>query len=563
MPALWSRLAPANRVSHALIEARPTVDRSADEHRLERLAAHLRLDANEIRPRRHLLPVVVLAVPHRLVLPVAPDLVEEGGGRIVRAPAQGGRPVPVCSLSDRVAGGVGASWANDGKVYFSTGTAGIHVVSALGGEAREFIPPGEGIGDLHEPVVLPGKGGVLAIVHPENGRPGILGLYRDGELRTLLDHADEGDLRSLSYDPRGYILFYMWSGDSLRGIWALQFDLESGTVSGDPILIESEATGASVAQNGTLAYVNSTAGNWQVTINRVDLGGAVGETLFGPHPGFLEPRLSPDGSRLAIELWISDQQRGELRVVDLVRGTESILQRDDRWLSEPSWSADGNTLWYGAWDRENAEYSIWSVPADGSRAPALFGNSDIVALTSDRRSMIQHRSRGSDRLVRADRDTVEVWLVSLEDPDQQEKLPIEMSRASIHAISPSGDYALCRQFGDGTSTIYLTRFPSFESRWQIASDRRIRDCNFDPSGSAIYFATEDGMHRVLLEEEQVPILGRAEKLFPFEDWSITRFDMDTVTGGFIASVRRSNEDVSESAPGIRLVENWEERLDGI
>ena len=125
---------------------------------------------------------------------------------------------------------------------------------------------------------------------------------------------------SARYAPTGHLVFGRGSG--LR---AMAFDLRSRRTSGSPVVVE-EVQGLNVYQQyyfalsdqGTLAYVPDLSDSTSTRLVAVSAAGSA--SALPIEPRFLsDPRLSPDGTRLAIDLqddeddvWVADPARGSL-----------------------------------------------------------------------------------------------------------------------------------------------------------------------------------------------------------------------------------------------------------
>src|SRR4029453_10092313 len=77
-------------------------------------------------------------------------------GQIKKVPVAGGPAVVICTV-ETVQGGWGASWAEDGTIFFSDRGTGISKVSSGGGTPAAVTTPDRGKGEAHVlPQLLPG-----------------------------------------------------------------------------------------------------------------------------------------------------------------------------------------------------------------------------------------------------------------------------------------------------------------------------------------------------------------------------------------------------------------------
>jgi dipeptidyl aminopeptidase/acylaminoacyl peptidase len=88
-----------------------------------------------------------------------------------------------------------------------------------------------------------------------------------------------------------------------------------------------------------------------------------------------EPRISPDGKRIAVIVatpdWATDKSEQQLDLVDVASGARRALtwKRED--ISSPRWSADGTRLAFLAKDAASKQTQLFVLPMDGGEAQRL------------------------------------------------------------------------------------------------------------------------------------------------------------------------------------------------
>ncbi len=172
------------------------------------------------------------------------------------------------------------------------------------------------------------------------------------------------------YVPTGHLVY------ALKGVlFALPFDGGNLEVLGGPVpVIEGILRANSVftatanygfSARGTLVYVpGSTVGNRSI-LALADRSGVV-EPLDVPPKDYLNPRLSPDGSRLVVgttdndgsNIWVYDLS-GENQIRQLTLGGNNLL---------PIWTPDGQRVTFTS-DKDDGKLEIYWQPADGSGVP--------------------------------------------------------------------------------------------------------------------------------------------------------------------------------------------------
>jgi serine/threonine-protein kinase len=284
----------------------------------------------------------------------------EGVG-IMRVPVEGGPAVKI--LDDTPFRG--ATVTPDGTLLYAT-IAGIFRVSAGGGGRPERLTPepeptpGAPAFIYTTPVLLPGERAVLFTRFTVAEQRFYLVTL---DLRTREQKVLVEDALLATYTATGHLVF-------ARGatLMAVPFDPETLTVSGDGVALFGvratalAATDYALSANGTLVYVPGAETSRAGRIVWVDRDGDVAERpLIEPVDNARDPRLSPDGSRLA--LTTGGINAGALWIYDL-RGRPAIPLADDGDSRIGRWSPDGARVAFAS-DRTGA-YEPYVLPADGS-----------------------------------------------------------------------------------------------------------------------------------------------------------------------------------------------------
>jgi Tol biopolymer transport system component len=275
----------------------------------------------------------------------------------------------VYTICDTGVGG-GAAWNADGTILFSphstTGPALLYQVPASGGTAVPITKPA-GTYYVHGwPEFLP-DGRRYLYRRTEAGTPSgvFLGQLDSEEYRPLITRpipADPGQaagglqtMVSRAVYADGHV-FYVRA----RALYAQPFDLGSGSLSGDPLLIAEDVwqdspgrSAFDVSSAGDVAYRPvSLPSRSQLTW--LDLAGVEIGRLGDPGT-WLGPALAPDGRSVAVA------HGGRIVRVDVDRGTDSpVTSRGN----VPVWSPDGSQIVF----RGASGGPITSIaPADGSQ----------------------------------------------------------------------------------------------------------------------------------------------------------------------------------------------------
>jgi serine/threonine-protein kinase len=256
----------------------------------------------------------------------------------------------------------GAAWTPDGRVVLGSSSAnGLRAYAASGGSEFEQITRPEN--EFHQrPALLPG-GRALLFDNRPTGQPG------EGQVATV-DLAS-GAVKELFpgfmpvYVPTGHIVYAIEG--SLR---AVAFDPETLQVRGKPVTaadgVATTLNGSgnfAVSGNGALVYVAGRAGGSARRLTWVDRAGKE-EPLAAPERAYAYARLSPDGTRIALD--VRDRQN-DIWVWDVVRQTLTRLTFDPGLNRSPVWTPDGQRIAYSV-ASDDGEAVFWKT-ADGSGAP--------------------------------------------------------------------------------------------------------------------------------------------------------------------------------------------------
>ena len=237
---------------------------------------------------------------------------------------------------------------------------GLMAVAAEGGTLRPLTTPdkAKGVIDHHAPFLMPG-GAVLFTIHagPEIFRIALR--TPTGEERELID-----DGFFARYVDTGHLLY-----GKADGLYTAPFDLASLQMAGPPVLVVEQVFTQptdgtieyAVAKDGTLVYQQALAlgGRQLVWSDRQ------GNTMPLPVPprGYEFPTLSPDGSRLAVQ--IADGPRHDIWVYEFASDSLTRVTTDGT-STRPLWTPDGKRVVY-ATRRPDGRHIMWQ-PLDGTAA---------------------------------------------------------------------------------------------------------------------------------------------------------------------------------------------------
>ena len=175
---------------------------------------------------------------------------------------------------------------------------------------------------------------------------------------------DAGDV---AIDPRGAGFAYVKSSYNVN-IWRL--DLTSTPPHANPLIVSSSVSRApSISPDGKkIAFESNRSGAWQIWVADADGTNAQQMTFFEDATSGT-PRWSPDGSEIAFDARIGFEDSA-IYIMNREGGTPRKLGVDIRGNAQPSWSRDGQWIYFSNGDDEGVS-AVWKVPSAGGHAVRL------------------------------------------------------------------------------------------------------------------------------------------------------------------------------------------------
>ena len=264
------------------------------------------------------------------------------GGQLQKVFTSGSAPV---TLAD-AARPYGASWGLGGMILYGEGPDGIWQVPGTGGTPEQVITVEDG-DQAHGPQMLPGDWVLFTF------RPAGVSSWDDAQIVMQSLATDERVVlieggRDARYVETGHLVY------ALNGVvTAMAFDLDARQVLGGPVpLVEgvrfSNATGSaqfSVARNGSLVYIAGLLGNGAFSLSWVTRTGE-GTPTAAPARTYSDMRVSPDGTRIAVDIFDADNI--DVWVWHLDDGPLTRLTFDEAVDFAPLWTPDSERVVFGS-----------------------------------------------------------------------------------------------------------------------------------------------------------------------------------------------------------------------
>jgi serine/threonine protein kinase/Tol biopolymer transport system component len=396
----------------------------------------------------------------------SPDSREIGffaSGKLRRIDAAGGPPQTVCDASN----GRGGAWSKDGVIVFTPTTSSpLMRVPATGGapEPASQLDRSKGENTHRWPFFLPDEKHFLYWVRTSQGVQG--NALNIGELGSLQSR-EIMKSESMAEYASGHLLFMRE-----QTLMARPFNPRTLQVTGEavPVAEHIAINGGvtrpvfSASENGSLVYESGeTAGTWNLQWMARDGKplGAVSE----PDRYFF-PALSPDGTRLAVNLFNGTQGTQAIWIFDLARGTKTRLTFGAASQASPAWSPDGKTVFYNS--NALGGFHIYSKAADGS------GSEQTVIESKDAEEWIPRPSPDGRYLVYVKRSggqtSNDLWALPL----FGDRKPFPISQSTFlkngAAFSPDGKWLAYHTNEQGRNEVYITAFPGGGAKWQVSTN---------------------------------------------------------------------------------------------
>jgi Tol biopolymer transport system component len=395
--------------------------------------------------------------------------------RLKKISVEGGAAVPLCEAQNMR----GAAWSADGNIYATIGLRKLFRVSTAGGTPQpltNLAGPSEHAYHSHRwPQILPGQAALL-VSAGSNAKAGgwdeaniEVFSFKTGQFKIVQHGGYFG-----RYLPSGHLI-YLHQGT----LFAVPFSPERLETRGTPVPILDDVAGSDTngggqfdfspapSGHGTLVYLSGKISAATLPAFWLDADGSR-QPLWPSPPGpSVSPRLSPDGSRLAVSL------NNDIYIYDPQRGSSLRLSFDSAYNAYPVWTPDGKHIVYS---RTGASAMLW-VRSDGSDQPQLLyeaknGSAIPVSFTPDGRRLAFHQpGAGTGR---------DIWTLPLDltDPDHPKAGAPELFLATPSddvepAFSPDGRWLAYSSGEAGTYEIYVRPFPqpqAVSGRFRPAAD---------------------------------------------------------------------------------------------
>jgi hypothetical protein len=412
----------------------------------------------------------------------------------------------------------GGAWGDTGRVVYSTaGNIGLLKMESANGTSEPMYPE-DSSGEFRTarwPDFLPGGRHVLfQIRHADPQRKGIYAGAVDGSSPRRIVDNDFG-----AKYAAGHLLY-------LRGaaLVAQPFDAATSQLTGSSAVVAHPVAGGttgygafSASATGVLAYAGALLA--PAGLQWIDRGGRALEPL-ATAADYVDFRLSPDGSRLAVSRTAQPSEGSDIWILDLHRGTESRVTSDSLTDSGVQWSPSGDQVIFRS-NRDSANLQLFRARPDaGARAEVFWsstaqqrahgGNPSNVLSTDwspDGKFIIYHVTTADSGY--------DLWAFPVDGNGQ----PIPVARGRHNelqgAVSPDGRWIAYASDESGVHEVYVQSFPdpNAAQRTTVSSDGGTQP-RWRADGRELFYMRPDGtLMAVPVRSQRDFVPGAAIPLF--------------------------------------------------
>ena len=368
-------------------------------------------------------------------------------------------PGVVCNVSGEPRG---ASWSDRGSIFYATSDPGTGLmrVASSGGTPEVLTTPDAKKGEVDHvlPHVLPSGRAVVYTALLADGHTQLTALDLETGLSRALMHGGSHP----QYVESGFLVYAVEGA-----LWAVRFHASRLTLLGPPVQLSERiafqqdfgVSSFGVAHNGTLVYAEEPA---RVTESRtvvwVDRKGRE-EPLPVPSRAYTYPRLSPDGSRLALDIRDGDN---DIWIWNFAARTLSRITNDPGPNRGGIWSPDGVHLAFSG-RHEEAEALFWqdlARPALPERLSTGARAQTPLSFTPDGKRLLYLEPDGA---------TFNVGIADLHEHRQRTLFGGAHNELNAE-VSPDGRWIAYESDESGESEVYVRPMPNTEGGlWRVST----------------------------------------------------------------------------------------------
>jgi serine/threonine-protein kinase len=305
----------------------------------------------------------------------------------------------------------------------------------------------------------------------------------------------------------------------------------------------------SLSETGTLVYLSGSVAETPNRLVWVRRDGTE-QSLPAPPRAYGYPRISPDGSRVAVEL---DNQ---IWMYDLARDTLTRFTFEGTSNQDPTWTPDGSRLAFRS-NRESALTRLFWQMADGSGGLERLTVGDY-----------QQNARGwspdgqvltyQENNPQTNRD---IWVYRLKDRKVEPFLQTPFTEGA-QSFSPDGRWLVYVSDESGRPEVYVQAYPGPGGKWLISTEGGSEPV-WSRNGRELFYRSGDRMMAVDVALQPTFTAGKPHVLFEGQYFAsvfpFTGVAYDVSQDGQRFLMVKQTEQTSASVQ-MNVVVNWFEEL---
>jgi Tol biopolymer transport system component len=418
-------------------------------------------------------------------------------GKLKKIPAAGG---PVQTVAEPVVGGI--AWGSSGVILFNRTLGPLYRVPEAGGaavQATELDTTAKEMGHVLASFLPDGEHYLFLARGPRPDQSSVyVGSLESKERTRVLEDASA----AIHVQP-GYLIFHR---DGT--LMAQPFDADRLTTAGDAVPIAEDVQFSPVtrtasftaSQTGTIAYRAATEAPPR-TLVWVSRNGTE-QPIPAPPRGYQQPRLSPDGGRIAVDI---AEQGSQIWIYDISRDTLTRLtfQGSDNELV--IWMPNGKLVTY--FSNQGGPLNLFSQAVDGSSGPERLTTSPVAHAAMSwspdgRRLAFTEASAGGNR---------DILVLDTAVGKVAPFIKTEFAEGGAQ-FSPDGRFIAYISNESGRAEVYVQPYPGPGGKWQISTDGGTEP-RWNRNGRELFYRSGDRMMVVPVSTASTFSAGRPQMLF--------------------------------------------------
>jgi Tol biopolymer transport system component len=303
-----------------------------------------------------------------------------------------------------------------------------------------------------------------------------------------------------------------------------------------------------VSDSGSLIYIAGSSTISKRTLVWVDRNGK--EEIIEAEPGdYLDPRISPDGTQLALET------SGDIWIWDMLRKNLRRLTLDGPSNYAPVWTPDGKRIIFGS--VRGANSGIYWKAADGAGESEQLCSSSGLRLTP---SSLSHDGKILLLVESSPTGTkMGISTLSMEGGRERKNLLQDNHARRQPQISPDGRLMAYVSWESGNQEVYVCPYPNVnEAKRQVSKSSGVSPI-WSPDSRELFYQGGDAVMVVAVETSPIISIGSPKTLFDFVSGS-SGIICDISPDGKRFLMMKEPKSYVEAPRKISVVINWFEEL---